>query len=151
MNTAIGSNKNDPNDATRSPSPLCVPRCCARLNPADHGQVLRLLSKRNSDLGRQRARVNCRLHSLFAELSSGGIAKEMYVSDAKELLAKVRPDSPAQHMRFDLVLELFDDVRRLDHQIKTSHQRIRLAVRASGTLVTDVYGVGPIHAAMVIG
>jgi transposase len=75
----------------------------------------------------------------------------MYVSDAEALLAKVRPDSPAQQMRFDLVLELLDDVRRLDDQIKTSHRRIRQAVRASGTSLTDVYGVGPIHAAMVIG
>ena len=93
----------------------------------------------------------CRLHSLFAELSPGGIAKEMYVCDAEALLAKVRPDSPADQVRFDLVLELLDDVRRLDDQIKTSHRRIRLAVRASGTSVSDVYGVGPIHAAIVIG
>jgi transposase len=75
----------------------------------------------------------------------------MYVSDAEALLAKVQPEAPAQQMRFDLVLELLDDVRRLDDQIKTSHRRIRLAVRASGTSVTEVYGVGPIHAAMIIG
>ena len=93
----------------------------------------------------------CRLHSLFAELSPGGIAKEMYVSDAEALLAKVDPESPAQQMRFDLVLELIDDVRRLDDQIKASYRRIRLAVRASGTSLTEVYGVGPIHAAEVIG
>ncbi len=93
----------------------------------------------------------CRLHSLFAELSPGGIAKEMYVSDAEALLAKVDPESPAQQMRFDLVLELIDDVRRLDDQIKASHRRIRLAVRASGTSLTEVYGVGPIYAAEVIG
>ena len=65
--------------------------------------------------------------------------------------AKVQPDSPAHQMRFDLVLELLDDVRRLNDPIKTSHRRIRLAVRASGTSVTDVHGVGPMHAAMVIG
>ena len=51
----------------------------------------------------------------------------------------------------DLVLELLDDVRRLDEQIKTSHRRIRPAVRASGTSLTEVYGIGPIHAAEVIG
>jgi hypothetical protein len=28
-------------------------------------------------------------------------------------------------MRFDLVLELLDDVRRLDTQIKESHRRIK--------------------------
>ena len=145
------SNKNDPNDAHSIAVAALRAPALRSVEPADHGEVLRLLSKRNSDLGRQRSRVVCRLHSLFAELSPGGIAKEMYVSDAEALLAKVRPDSPAQQMRFDLVLELLDDVRRLDDQIKTSHRRIRLAVRASGTSVTEVYGVGPIHAAMVIG
>ncbi len=75
----------------------------------------------------------------------------MYVSDAETLLAKVSPQTPVQQMRFDLVLELLDDVRRLDSQIKASHRRIRMAVKASGTSVTDIYGVGPIHAAALIG
>jgi hypothetical protein len=66
------------------------------------------------------------------------MAKEMYVSDAETLLAKVSPQTPAQQMRFDLVLELLDDVRRLDAQIKASHRRIRMAVKASGTSVTDI-------------
>jgi transposase len=145
------SNKNDPNDAHSIAIAALRAPALRSVEPADHGEVLRLPSKRNSDLGRQRSRVICRLHSLFAELSPGGIAKEMYVSDAEELLAKVKPESPVQQMRFDLVLELIDDVRRLDDQIKASHRRIRLAVRASGTSVTELYGVGPIHAAQLIG
>lgn len=145
------SNKNDPNDAHSIAIAAMRARTLRIVEPADHGEVLRLLSKRNSDLGRQRSRVICRLHSLFAELSPGGIAKEMYVSDAEAFLSKVRPESPAQQMRFDIAFELIDDVRRLDEQIKASHQRIRLAVRASGTSVTELYGVGPIHAAQVIG
>ena len=91
------------------------------------------------------------MHSLFAELVPGGIAKEMYVSDAEALLVKLSPESPAQQMRDDLALELLDDVRHLDAQIKDSHRRIRMAVKASGTSVTDIYGVGPIHAGTIIG
>ena len=137
------SNKNDPNDAhSIAVATLRAPRL-RQVEPADHAEVLRLLSKRNSDLGRQRARVICRLHSLFAELAPGGIAKEMYVSDAEALLANLKPQSAAQQMRYDLVLELVDDVRRLDTQTKESHRRIRLAVKASGTSVTDIYGVVP--------
>jgi transposase len=122
-----------------------------QVEPADHAEVLRLLSKRNRNLGRQRSRVICRMHSLCAELVPGGIAKEMYVSDAETLLAKLSVESPAQQMRYDLTLELLDDVRRLDSQIKDSHRRIRMAVKASGTSVTDLYGVGPIHAGTIIG
>lgn len=145
------SNKNDPNDAHSIAVAALRAPALRQVVPADHTEVLRLLSKRNWDLGRQRARVVCRLHSLFSELAPGGIAKELYVSDAEALLAKVTPESPAQQMRFDLILELLDDVRRLDTQTKESHRRIRLAVKASGTSVTKVYGVGPIHAASLIG
>jgi hypothetical protein len=89
------------------------------VQPADHAEILRLLSKRNRDLGRQRARVVCRLHYLCAELVPGGIAKEMYVSDAEALLEKVAPETPVQQMRYDLVVELLDDVRRLDAQTRS--------------------------------
>ena len=54
-------------------------------------------------------------------------------------------------MRHQLACELVDDVRRLDTLIKESHRRIRTAVRASKTSLTEVYGVGPVVACMVIG
>jgi transposase len=145
------SNKNDPNDAHSIAVAALRAPALRQVEPANHSEVLRLLSKRNSDLGRQRARVICRLHSLFSEVAPGGIAKEMYVSDAEALLAKLSPESPAQQMRVDLILEMVDDVRRLDTQTKESHRRIRLAVKASGSSVVEVYGVGPIHAATLIG
>jgi transposase len=43
------------------------------------------------------------------------------------------------------------DIRRLDRELKANKQRIRTAVAASGTTVTDVYGVGPIVAAFLVG
>ncbi len=66
-------------------------------------------------------------------------------------MAKLSPETPAQQTRYDLVLELLEDLRRLDVQVKESHRRIRLAIKASGTGVTEIYGVGPIHAAALIG
>ena len=83
------SNKNDPNDAHSIAIAALRAPTLRQVEPADHAEVLRLLSKRNRDLGRQRSRVICRMHSLFAELVPGGIAKEMYVSDAEALLAKL--------------------------------------------------------------
>ena len=145
------SNKNDPNDAHsiavaafRAPSLRSVER-------ADHSQVLRLLAKRNVDLGSHRTRVVCRLHALLAELAPGGIAKELYVSDAERFLANITPESPTEQVRHDMALELLDDVRRLDQQTKESHRRIRHAIKASGTSLTEIYGVGPIVAAQLIG
>ena len=145
------SNKNDANDAhsvavaaSRAPNLRSV-------EAADHAEVLRLLAKRNGDLGSHRTRVVCRLHALLAELAPGGIAKELYVSDAEGLLARITPQSPVEQVRYELALELLDDVRRLDSQTKESHRRIRLAVKASGTALTELYGVGPIIAAQLIG
>ena len=36
-------------------------------------------------------------------------------------------------------------------QLKASHKRIKIAVQASGTTLTDLYGVGPILACELIG
>ena len=42
-------------------------------------------------------------------------------------------------------------MKRLDVQLKASHKRIKPAVQASGTTLTDLYGVGPILACELIG
>jgi len=43
------------------------------------------------------------------------------------------------------------DIRRLDAEIAASKARIVTAVAASGTTVTDLYGVGPVVAAFLLG
>jgi transposase len=145
------SNKNDPNDAHSIAVAAFRARSLRSVEPAEHSQVLRLLAKRNVDLGSHRTRVVCRLHALLAELAPGGIAKEMYVSDGERFLANITPENPTEQVRRDLALELLDDVRRLDEQTKASHRRIRIAIKASGTSLTEIYGVGPIVAAQLIG
>jgi transposase len=145
------SNKNDPNDAHSIAVAALRARSLRSVEPAEHSQVLRLLAKRNVDLGSHRTRVVCRLHALLAELAPGGIAKEMYVSDGERFLANITPENPTEQVRHDLALELLDDVRRLDEQTKESHRKIRIAIKASGTSLTEIYGVGPIIAAQLIG
>jgi transposase len=145
------SNKNDPNDAHSIAVAAFRAPNLRTVEVADHSQVLRILAKRNVDLGSHRTRVVCRLHALLAELAPGGIAKELYVSDGERFLANITPQTPAEQVRYDMALELLDDIRRLDEQTKVSHRRIRLAIKASGTSLTEIYGVGPIVAAQLIG
>jgi transposase len=109
------------------------------------------LAKRNRDIGDHRTRLVCRMHALLLELSAGGIAKEINASDVDRFLAALAPTTPAQQVRYDLAVELLDDIRRLDAQLKASHKRIRAAIAASGTTLTDLFGIGPIIAAMLIG
>ena len=145
------SNKNDPNDARSvAIAALRAPRL-ASVKRADHAGVLRLLAKRNNDLGRARNRTACRLHALLAELVAGGIPNEINASSAERLLNGVRPANPVEAARHALALEHLDDLRRLDDQMRVSKQRIAAAIAASATSLTDIFGVGPVVAAMVIG
>jgi transposase len=145
------SNKNDPNDARSvAVAALRAPRL-ASVARADHAGVLRLLAKRNTDLGRARNRSACRLHALLAELVPGGIPKEINAASAERLLGGVTPASPVEVARHALALEHLDDLRRLDDQMRVSKRRIAEAITASATSLTDIFGVGPVVAAMLIG
>jgi len=145
------SDKTDPNDALSIAVAALRARRLRRVESASHSEVLRLLAKRNTDIGDHRTRVVCRMHALLVELAPGGIAKEINASDVDRLLETINPTSPDQQIRYDLAVELLDDIRRLDQQLKLSHERIRVAVKASATSVTELFGVGPIIAAMLIG
>jgi transposase len=145
------SNKNDPNDALAVAVAALRTPALRPVAAADHAEVLRLLAKRNTDIGNHRTRVMCRMHALLVDLAGGGIAKEINASDVDRFLAGVTPTTPVEQTRYDLAVELLEDIRRLDAQLKASHKRIRAAVRASRTSVTDLFGVGPIIAAALIG
>lgn len=145
------SNKNDANDARsvaiaalRSPGLATVER-------ADHRVVLRILAKRNVDLGREQNRTSNRLHALICELVPAGITKRIRVSAARKVLDNVRPTSPAAAARHAMALELLDDLRRVDAQLAESKRRIADAVAVSKTSLTDIFGVGLVIAAMCIG
>jgi transposase len=145
------SSKNDPNDAhSVAVAALRAPRL-ASVARADHAGVLRLLAKRNNDLGRARNKTACRLHALLAELVPGGIPNEINAASAERTLASVKPTSPVEAARHGLALEHLDDLRRLDTQMRTSKARIAEAIAASGTSLTDLFGVGPVVAATLIG
>lgn len=145
------TNKNDPNDALSVAVTALRTHDLRAVQAVGHGEVLRLLAKRNTDIGDHRTRLVCRMHALLLELAAGGIAKELNASDVDRFLAEVTPTTPAEQVRYELAVELLDDIRRLDAQLKPSHKRIRTAIAASGTTVTDLFGIGPIIAAMLIG
>ena len=88
------SEKNDPNDAFSVAIAALRSMVFAQVERADHSEIMRLLAKRNHDLGRLRAKLICRLHNALADLSPGGIAKELYVSDANRLLESLRAGDP---------------------------------------------------------
>ena len=145
------SNKNDPNDALSvAIAARHAPRV-TEVQAADHPVVLRLLVKRHHDLGRLRNRSACRLHALLCELVAGGISKEITPNTAQRLLESFTPSTPVERTRHQLAADHVEDLRHLDVQLRASRRRVEEAVAASGTSLTDIFGIGPIVAAMIIG
>ena len=80
----------------------------------------------------------------------GGIDKEVVVNQARSLLDGIQPDDVAAVERHRLAVQLVDEIDHLDDVAKNSRARISAAVAASATTVTNIFGVGPIIAAMLI-
>jgi transposase len=145
------SNKNDANDALSVAIAARHAQSIRDVHAADHAVVLRLLAKRHHDLARLRNRTACRLHALLCELAAGGISGEITANKAQRLLEGVEPATPAELVRHQLAADHIADLRHVDEQMRVSRRRIVDAVGASGTTLTELFGVGPIVAAMIIG
>ena len=117
----------------------------------DHALVLRLLAKRNHDLGRLRTQAVCRLHALLCQLVEGGLNRRLTSTNAAAVLRRVRPVTAVQTERKRIAQELLADIRRLDRDLVDVKARIKPAVLASGTTVTDIHGVAFVCAAFILG
>ena len=117
----------------------------------DHRQVLRLLARRHHQLVAGRTRAVCRLHAVLCEMTEGGLPKNLSAKRAALELRKLRPTNAIGSERKRIATEFLDEVRSHDHALTELHQRIVTAVHVADTSVTDVFGVGPIVAAYLIG
>jgi transposase len=145
------TNKNDPNDA-RSVAVAALRSPGVREARADdHAAVLRVWAKRHRDLGRSRTQVVCRLHAVLCELVPGGVPKAIIAAHAGQLVASITPSGPVEAARCQLAAEFLKDLRRIDSQLDGTRKKLATAVRASGTSLTGLFGVGPVIAATVIG
>ena len=145
------TNKNDPNDA-RSVAVAALRSTARReVRPDDHTAVLKVWSKRHRDLGRSRTQVACRLHAVLCELVPGGLSKDITAAQATRVLESAQPSGAVALARCELAAEFLDDLRRIDAQMRGTRQKLTTAVRATGTTTTEIFGVGPVIAAIVIG
>ena len=149
---AVGNtNKNDPNDA-RSVAVAALRSAGVReACREDHAAVLKVWSKRYKDLGRSRTQVACRLHAVLCELIPGGVSRRITAGQAGRILETVTPADAVQAARWQLAAEHAGDLRDIDGRIRRTRNKIDTAVRATGTSLTGIFGVGPVIAAAVIG
>lgn len=145
------TNKNDPNDAR---SVAVAGLRSAQVRPAareDYSAVMGMWSDRYLELSGARTQVVCRLHALLCELLPGGFPGVLRATAAQKVLEGIDPETPADHARLALAWQLLGDLERIDEQRRETKKHMDLAVAASGTTVTEVYGVGAFVACAVIG
>jgi transposase len=145
------ANKNDPNDARSAAVAALHGHEIPLVRLDDQAAVMRVWVRRRRDIARTRNRVANRLHAVLCELVPGGFAGEISALQAIAMLATIQPRGAAGTARHELATDLVEDLRRLDRQQSQVRTRLASIVAASQTSTTDIFGVGPIIAATVIG
>jgi transposase len=148
---AGNARKNDRLDALATALAASRNDRLAVVDPEAASEVLRLLSERREDLVAERTRALNRLHGLLRDLVPGGVARTLSAHRAARILRGIRPQGASARLRRRLASEVLRDVRTLDRKIADLNERIEAEVKASGTSLTGIFGVGPILAARIIG
>ena len=122
-----------------------------RVTAEDHTAVLKVWSKRYRDLGRARTQVACRLHAVLCDLVPGGFAREITAGQAAIMLKGIRPSGPAARARCELAAESRRPAPHRRPDAATPRSGSPRRSQASGTTLTEIFGVGPVIAAAILG
>ena len=144
-------NKTDDNDARSVAIAALRARALTPTEADDHSAVMRLWARRYRDLGSLRTQAICRLHTLIRELLPGGGHTKLRTSQAVALIERIEAHTPVAQAKLALAQELLADLVRIDAQRREARRRTAAAVRACGSGITQINGVGPIVAGTVLG
>ncbi len=146
------SDKTDPNDAR---SAAIVAWHNPTLNVVagldEHRVVLRLLADRDHQITAQRTRTIGRLHALLCLLIEGGTKRSLTASKANELLDLVTIDGPITAERVLTARQFIVEIATLDQARIETRKRAAKIITATATTLTDIHGVGPVTAAIILG
>ena len=113
-------------------------------------EILRLLVDRRRRIGEDHTRMICQLHQLLLELIPGGAKKDLSAAQARKLLATVRPKDTVGKTRKRVALELVVDLERTYHRKKAANTELVDLVKATGTGLLGLHGIGPSGAARLL-
>jgi transposase len=113
--------------------------------------ALRLLVDRRDTLGRARTELISRLHHLLLELVPGGAKKYLSAPQARTLLGTVRPRDIVGRTRRQLAAELITELAVIDKKIKALNAQLTELVKATGSKLLQLNGIGPSGAARLLG
>jgi transposase len=143
--------KNDGLDALATALAASHNERLAAVDPEAESEVLRLLSERREDLVAERTRALNRLHGLLRDLIPGGVTGKLSAHRAARILRSIRPQGASARLRRRLASEVLRDIGTLDRKIADLSGRIEAEIEACGTALTEIFGIGPILAAKIIG
>ena len=113
-------------------------------------EALRMLADRREELTRQRVQTVNRLQRLLSELIPGKGKKDLTALQAKAILASVRPRDLPGKTRRRLGVEQLAELVAVEKKIKALTAELKQMVKASGSGLMDLRGVGPVVAARVL-
>jgi transposase len=148
---AGNARKNDGLDALATALAASRNERLAAVDPEAASEVLRLLSERRGDLVAERTRAFDRLQGLLRDLVVGGVPGTLSARRAAHILRGIQPQGSSSRVRRRLASEILRDIRTLDRKITNLNEVIEAEVEASGTTLTEIFGIGPILAAKIMG
>jgi transposase len=113
-------------------------------------EVLRLLVYRRRCLGEEHTRKIAQLHALLLELIPGGAKVFLSAAQARKLLASVRPRDVVGKTRKRVATELVIDLEKIYARTKAADKELTELVKATGTGLLDLHGIGPSGAARLL-
>ncbi len=113
-------------------------------------EALRMLTDRRDELAHQRVQTVNRLQRLLSELLPGQRKRDLSATQAKAMLATVRPRDIAGKTRRRMAAEEIADLVAVDAKLKRIKAELKAAVTARGSHLMDIYGIGPAGAARVL-
>jgi transposase len=88
---------------------------------------------------------------VLCELVPGGHSKEISAAQAARILEQITPSGAVALARAEPAAGFVADLRHLDAQLRGTRKKLTGAVKASGTILTRVFGAGPVTAGTIIG
>lgn len=117
----------------------------------DRATTLRMLAHRRAELVSTRTQAVCRLQRELLILLPGGTKRGLTAARAKVLLASVRPRDEVGKTRKAIALDLLNDLVTADKKIKAITVQIKDVLATTDTSLTELFGVGAVSAAWLIG